>query len=258
MIIVGVDVETTSLDSETGEIVEMGCVLYDTESERVIAVFGKVYKVNEWGVEAAECHQIPEEISNMMPLIGSEDVDPWFAISGDKAKYVIAHNAGHDHSFVTKIWPSFLRRPWLCSQRDLKHSDFINATSKRLAHLCVDYHIPMGSWHQAVADAEACARLAGKHDLNKAYERKILPKFRLVAYGPYIDDISSAMKEAPSVLADGRRYKWNAEEAPKAWSKEDLTIEEVELDAKYLTEVTEGKWKFEGAPMPPKPYQEKR
>lgn len=255
MLIVGVDVETTSLDSETGEIVEVGCVLYDTVSERVIAVFGKVYKVNEWGVEAAECHQIPKEISEAMPIIQTDGIDPWDAVSGDLAKYVVAHNAGHDHSFVTKVWPSFLKKPWLCTQRDLKHTDILKkVTSKRLAHLCVDYHISMGSWHQAVADAEACARLAGKHDLDAVYAWKELPKFRFITYGPYIEDFKDVMAEAPSVLLDGRKYYWNTEGAPKAWSKEDLTIEEVELDAKYLKEVTKGKWKFEGAPMPPKPY----
>lgn len=255
MIILAVDVETTSLDSETGEIVEMGCCLFDTTSQRVIAVFGKVYKVNEWGVEAAECHQIPHEISEMMPLIGSDPIDPWDAVSGDLAKFVVAHNAPHDHGFVTKIWPSFLKRPWLCTQRDLHHKDFIpNVSSRRLGHLCMDYHIRMGSWHQAVADAEACARIAAIHDLDEAYRRKLEPKFMFVTYGDWIDDVRDVMGEAPSVQKDGRRYRWNTEEAPRSWSKEDMTLEDVEADARYLKEVTKGKWKFEGAPMPPPAY----
>ena len=255
MIIVAVDVETTSLDAEDGEIVEMGAVLFDTETCRVISVFGKVYKVNKWGEEAAECHQIPQEMSNMMPLIEDDDIDPWDAISGDLAEFVVAHNAGHDHAFVTKIWPKFLNKPWLCTQRDLNHTDIINSvTSKRLAHLCVDYHISMGSWHQAVADAEACARIAAKHDLNEAYKRKLEPKYRFIAYGGFIENFSDLAKQAPSALKDGRGYRWNDDNAPKAWSKENLTLDEVELDAKYLKEITKGKWKFEGTPMPPKPY----
>jgi DNA polymerase III epsilon subunit-like protein len=255
MIIVGVDVETTGLDSDGDEIVELGVVLFDVESGRVIAVFGKVFKVKKWGAEAAQCHQIPEEISELMPLVGSEDIDPWDIVSGDLAKFVVAHNAPHDHAFVTKIWPSFLKKPWLCTQRDLKHKEFLpNVSSRRLGHLCVDYHIAMGSWHQAVADAEACARIAAKHDLDDAYRRKLEPKFRFITYGDWIKDVRDVMGEAPSVIKDGRRYRWNAEEAPKAWSKEDLTLEEVEEDAKYLKSATKGKWKFEGAPMPPKSY----
>jgi len=255
MIILAVDVETTSLDSKTGEIVEMGCVLFDTVSGRVIAVFGKVYEVNEWGIEAAECHQIPQEISNIMPLIGTDETDPWDAVSGDLAELIVAHNAGHDHSFVTRVWPKFLRRPWLCTQRDLRHKDVVRSvSSRRLGHLCVDYHISMGSWHQAVADAEACARIAAKHDLDAAYKRKLEPKYRLCAYGGFIENVKDDLNLAPSVIDDGCKYRWNVEEAPKAWSKEDLTLEFFEADAKYLKEVTKGKWRFEGAPMPPKPY----
>lgn len=255
MIILAVDVETTSLDSQTGEIVEMGCVLFDIESQRVISVFGKVYKVEKWGEEAALCHKIPLEISNFMPLIGTDLIDPWDAVSGDLAKYVVAHNAEHDHGFVTKVWPKFLSRPWLCSQKDLIHKDIVpGVSSKKLGHLCMDYQIRMGSWHQAVADAEACARISALHDLDKAYERKLEPKYRFVAYGDWIEDVRDVMGEAPSVVKDGKRYRWNTEDAPRAWSKDGLTIAQVEEDAKYLKKITKGKWKFEGAPLPPVNY----
>lgn len=255
MIIVAVDVETTGLDPKVDQTVELGAVLFDTTLGRVLASFGKIYKVETWGEEAFKCHQIPRDVSNIMPLIGSETIDPWDIISGDLAKYVVAHKADHDHPFVTKVWPSFLKRPWLCSKEGLIHKDKIDrVASTRLAHLCVDYHIPMGTWHQAVADAEACARLASQHDLDLAYNRKIAPKFRLITYGEFLDNIRDVMGEAPSVLNDGRRYLWNQEEAPRAWMKDDLTIEEVEADARYLKKVTDGKWKFEGAPLPPKPY----
>jgi DNA polymerase-3 subunit epsilon len=254
MLIVAVDVETTGLNSEEDEVVELGAVLFCTVSKRVLAAFNKVYKVNKWSSEAEQCHKIPEEMSNIMPLIGSEDIDPWAVVSGDLAKYVVAHNAKHDHPFVTKIWPSFKQRPWLCTFEDLPHHLMIKVSSNRLGHLCVDYGITMGTWHQALADAEACARIAAFHELDEAYGRKIIPKFRLVTYGDYLSDIRDVMGNAPSVLKDGHRYRWNQEEAPRAWMKDGLTIEEIEEDAKYLKEVTKGKWKFEGAPLPPKPY----
>ena len=103
MIIIGVDVETTGLDKEKDQVVELGVVLYDTELGRVISSFGKIYKAEVWGEEAALCHQIPKATSDSMPLIGSEDIDPWEVVSGDMAKYVVAHNASHDYAIVTKI-----------------------------------------------------------------------------------------------------------------------------------------------------------
>lgn len=255
MLIVAVDIETTGLDSKQDQIVELGAVLFDTKTGRILSAFDKIYQVETWGEEAAKCHRIPREMSNLMPLIGSESFDPWTIISGNLAKYVVAHNAPHDHAFVTKTWPSFKNKPWICTHRDLIHHEIIGKiSSHRLGHLCVDYQITMGTWHQALADAEACARIAAFHDLDKAYERKITPKYRLIAYGEYLDDIRDVMGNAPSVLKDGQRYRWNQEEAPRAWMKDGLTIEELEVDAKYLKEVTKNKWKFEGKSLPPKSY----
>lgn len=254
MIIVAVDVETTGLNSDEDQIVEMGAVLYDIDAQRVLASFDKVYSVETWSDEAEACHKIPKNLADLMPSI-VESPDPWSIISGDLATYIVAHNAKHDYNFVTKIWPSFKNKPWLCTIQDLLHHEVVGKTnSMRLGHLCVDYGIQMGSWHQALADAEACAKLAAYHDLDQAYQRKITPKFRLITYGDYIDGIRDVMGNAPSVLADHRRYKWNQEEAPRAWMKDGLTIEEVEADAVYLNEVTKGKWKFEGVSLPPKPY----
>ncbi len=255
MIIMGVDVETTGLNKDEDQIIEMGVILYETVSERIIASFGKIYKVDGCSEGAYKCHLISDELSNQMPHINEDGLDPWEMISGDLAKYIVAHNAAHDYAFVTKRWPSFKNKPWLCTLKDLKHSEVLGrVSSRRLAHLCADYKIRMGSWHQAVADAEACVHIAAKHDLDLAYERKMAPKFKLIAYGEYLSDVKNIMGEAPSVKIDGRRYKWNTTDAPKAWAKYDLTLEEVELDAKHIKDATKGKWKFEGAPMKPKPY----
>lgn len=255
MIIVGVDVETNGLDSSVDQIVEMGATLFDTETKRVLASFGKIYKIDRWDEEAAKCHKIPQHLADRMISVLESKLDPWDIISGDLAKYVVAHKASHDYGFVTKVWPSFKNRPWICTHEDLQHHLVVGKiASGRLAHLCVDYQIQMGTWHQALADAEACARLASFHDLDAAFERKMLPKYRLITYGEFLDDIRDVMANAPSVLRDGKKYKWNQEEAPRAWMKDDLTIQELEEDAWYLKDVTNGKWKFEGEPLPPKPY----
>lgn len=256
MLIVGVDVETNGLDSAEHEVIEFGGVLFCTIAKRVLATFGKIYKVEKWCGEAEKCHRITREMSDLMPTFQDDGIIPSKALSIHLAEFVVAHNAGHDHPFVTKLDPGFLKVPWICTQRDLKHEDKIDrVSSRRLAHLCVDYHLPMGSWHQAVADAEACARIAGEHDLKAAYKWKITPKFRLLAYGPYLAHVGKdAMNQCPSVLAGGQKYRWNTDEYPRAWMGQDLTEEFVAKDAKYIKEVTEGQWKFEAEPMLPKPY----
>lgn len=258
MLILGVDAETTGVE-DSHEIIEVGAVLYDTVTQRVLSSYGRIYKVDHWTEEAYRCHHISKELCERMPSIHSElakEYDPFDLVSGDMAEYIIAHKADHDHPKFTKIWPSFLKKPWLCSAKDLIHTDFIDrVASMRLAHLCVDYKIPTGSWHQAVADAEACARIAGLHDLHKAHERKMAPKFDLIASGGYVDGIKEPLKSAPSVLLDKRYYQWDSEN--RHWHKEGLLSEQIEGDAKYIKQITKGakpQWAFELKKMDPPSY----
>jgi len=254
MIIIGVDVETTGLEGDEHQIVEMGVVLYCTDTERVLSSFGKIYKVDEWGEEAAKCHQIPRETSNLMPHIDEDVSDPWDVISGDLAKYIIAHNAPHDYPKVTKRWPKFTRRPWLCSQRDLAHSDLLTrrVSSYRLGHLAVDYGIILMDWHQAVADAKLCAMIASKHDLDSAYKHKLEPKYKLICNGSFINNIKESLRESPSVIKSGGYYRWDGD--TKSWYKEGLTSADVEKDAAYIKKITNGRWKFDLEELPNPSY----
>jgi DNA polymerase III subunit epsilon len=260
MIILGLDLETNGLseDDHEIEIVEFGGVLLHIESKMIISSFGHVYQVNTWSEKAELVHKIPKAISDLCPRPLSS-INPWSALSGHLADFVVAHNALHDHPLVTKTWPEFLQKPWLCTQRDLDHNKILprGVYSKRLAHLCVDYEIRMDNWHRAQADAEACARIAAFHDLKAALQYKNLPKFRLITWGDQRVDkvnINEKLREAPSIEIDGRRYKWNDDKYPKAWVKEDLLEDHIILDAKYIKDITKGKWSFNVEKMDPKSY----
>jgi DNA polymerase III epsilon subunit-like protein len=219
-----------------------------------------VFRVNKWGVEAAKIHGISKELSDMMPL--DPPVDPWEIMRGDMADYVVAHNAEHDHPLITTRWSSFLRKPWLCTRADIIHSDAVGLDgqkllhrqvgSTRLGHLCVDYGINLTGWHRALADAEACARIAACHDLAAALKRKNEPKYKLLTFGKYIDNAKEILQEAPSVKRNGKRYQWDSNK--KSWAKEGLTEQEVIEDGAYIEQVTKNRWKFSLEPLPPKTY----
>jgi DNA polymerase III epsilon subunit-like protein len=277
MIIVGVDTETNGESSENeakahaehsesgppvsdAEIIELGLVLFHVESKSILASYCCVFKVDRWSDEAENIHGIPQLLSNMMP--DGPPFDPWDIINGDMADFVVAHQATHDHPLVTKRWPSFLKKPWLCTRLDLPHMEAVDADgdkiinrhviSTRLGHLCVDYGIPLHGWHRALADAEACARIAACHDLNKALAFKNADKFKLIASGGFIKQINELLKEAPSLLKGGKRYQWDSEH--KTWWKENLTEDEVRVDHKYIKKITNGKWEFAIEKMSPKSY----
>lgn len=261
MIIIGVDLETTGIsEDENVEVVELGLVLFHVETKTILASMGKIYKAEKWSVEAAKFHGVSKESSDLMfGIPSSEDEDPFEIINGNLADYVVAHNAEHDHKYIKELWPSFLKKPWLCTQRDLRHEDILprKVRSRRLGHLCVDYGIKLDNWHRAQADAEACARIAAEHDLNAAYAYKLLPKFRLITWGSQKVNgvnVNEKLREAPSVVKDSRRYWWNTDDYPKAWVKQYMLEEDVKLDVKYLKDITKGAWTYDVEVMDPKPY----
>lgn len=242
------------------EIVELGLSLFHVERRTVLASYSAVFKVKKWGAEAAIIHGIPQDISDFMPP--DPPFDPWDIIQGDMVDYVVAHNAEHDHPLVTTRWKSFLKRPWLCTRQDVKH---IEATgpdghkilhravgSTRLGHLCVDYGIALNGWHRALADAEACARIAACHDLKAALAYKNEPKYKLLAFGKFIENTKEMLQDAPSVKAGGKRYQWEPDK--KSWTKEGLTEGQVLEDGAYIKQVTSNRWNFKLEPMPPKSY----
>ena len=256
MIILGIDTEVTDLKDDA-EIIEMGGVLYDTKRNIVLASYGQIYKTEEESAEgAAAVHGISREISLDCPLV-KDCLDPWIILGGKYADLIVAHNAAHDHPKVTKAWPSFLDKPWLCTQKDLPHETILNrVTSRRLGHLCVDYGIPTGMLHRAMEDARICAIIAGKHDLERAYEVKLMPRFRLICSGPFLKnvDIYKLLKESPSSKIDNRWYKFNPDGHPKCWVKEGLFEDMVKDDADYIKKITKNKWDFNLERMDPKPY----
>lgn len=257
MLIIGLDTEFTSLEDD-GEIVEFGGVLYCTERKVVLASFGQIYKVNKWSDEAAACHGIDKDASDMMWSIHASDlIDPAEALRIDLADFVVAHNAPCDHPKVTKKWPRFLEKPWLCTQRDLRHEEVLRSvTSRRLGHLAVDYGILVTDWHRALADAEVCAKIAGFHDLNAALERKLEPKYKFMARGGMFDGQKEMLHTCPSVEDGvGGKYRWDGDN--KVWWKEYLTKDYIESDALYIKKRTRGvkpKWSFNFEEMEPPKY----
>jgi DNA polymerase III epsilon subunit-like protein len=256
MIILAVDTELTDL-GEDAEIIEMGGVLYDTVRKIVLSSYGQIYKTINESVElAAECHGISREVSLICPSI-DECPNPWEVLRGDMAEYIVAHNAPCDHPVVTNAWPKFLQKPWLCTQRDLRHSNIVkNVSSRRLGHLCVDYKIGTGVLHRAQEDARMCAIIAGMHDLDEAYKLKIAPRFRLICCGDFIKgfDAGKELRKSPSSLKDNRWYRWNDDAYPKCWMKPGLLEEDLKNDAAFIKEKTNGRWEFNVERMDPKPY----
>lgn len=198
------DVETTGLDAETDEIIELGMLKFTlTPDGRVGRVVERFQGFREPRVE------IPAsvtEITGITPQmvagqsIDAERVERFIA----DAALVIAHNARFDRRFSERLWPGFVGKHWACSQTEVDWRARGHAGA-RLGYLLYDRGL-FHDGHRAVNDCEAQLELlagagdGGRTPLGELLENARKVKVRVSAVG--------APFEAKDILK-ARGYRWN-------------------------------------------------
>lgn len=192
MLILGVDVETNSLDKTKAEIIEIGCVLFDTDSKKPVNMFSRILPINNWEDSAEQIHKIDKKLSENSSNINFDIFD---AIDGNLAKYIVCHNKEYDYDIVTNKYKKFNTKPWLCTYRDFNHSEKIkNVSSFKLNHLSSDYGISNFGFHRALNDALCSCHIASFYDLDKIHLISMEPKIKIITKGKWNKDNIDAAK----------------------------------------------------------------
>ena len=114
------DVETTGLDQQKDEVIELGMVKFDYLPDGQIAGVRDVFtSFNEPSVpispEITALTGITDEL-----VAGRRIVEAEVASFVADAAIVIAHNAGFDRKFAERYWPIFERKAWGCSATEVE------------------------------------------------------------------------------------------------------------------------------------------
>lgn len=214
------DTETTGLDPDCDEVIELAMVPFDYErdSGRIIAVHldAALFALREPSTpitpESSAVHGITNEA-----VAGASIDDAEIIALLDEAQLVIAHNAAFDRPMVEKLWPAFEAKHWACSFAD------IDWKAEGLGTAKLDYLLMRQGWffddHRALADALAALFLltlplphSGRPALAAMLEsaRRPLRAVRAEA---------TAFEQRAALKARG--YKWDegATNRTKAWWK---------------------------------------
>ena len=159
-----VDVETTGLDPQRDEVVELGALLIRLQwrpqmTARVVNSYVGLREpmARSWS-SAFAIHGIsPAEVRGQR--LHEETVAGLIC----KADGIIAHNAPFDRAFLVRLFPAARSRPWRCSMHQIPWSRY-GHPSRRLGALAADYDLAVSVAHRAETDCMTLYRVLLQQD----------------------------------------------------------------------------------------------
>lgn len=219
------DVETTGLNSDIDEVIELAMVPFDyTDDGRIFNIGPTLNQLNEPSSRVSAKITTLTGITNEQLDGQALDLQAIDSII-DQSAIIIAHNAEFDRPFVEKVSAKFSKIPWACTLRDISwHSEGFDG--RRLSDLLAHY-LYFFDAHRATDDCLAgIALLTMKLPAsNEAVLVRLLDAARKTSYRIFA---VSAAFEKKDTLKD-RGYRWNTDLrfGPKSWYTE---VSEVNFD----------------------------
>lgn len=187
MIVLGYDLETTGLDTQTDRIIEVGAVIWDTEKNVPIEIYSQFVKPDP------SVLPLKEEIINLTGIsdeyieaLGVDTITVMAHIQGmctrHKVEYIIAHNGeGYDKPLTYAelsrcgIGGDFCLRilPWVDTRSDLPFK--IEPSSRRLMHLAGEHGFLNPFSHRAVFDVLTMLKVMSHYDFNEVAAQSKIP-----------------------------------------------------------------------------------
>ena len=200
------DTETTGLDSDKDQCLEVGGVLFNVPNRSILAQQSFLMPVES--NEAEFINHIPAHVSRIKQPFREALV--YLESLIDISDVLVAHNAEFDRKWFGKNYLPSVQKPWLCSMEDISWPSERNLRFRpSVRDLALAYEIPVWSAHRALTDciylAEVFRRCSDLEDLLlKGLEPRKLMRAK----------VSFEQRH----LAKEAGFRWN-DLIPGAWSR---------------------------------------
>jgi len=200
------DTETTGLDSENDDCLEVGSILFNVKSRSVLAQQSFLLPVESNNAE--QINNIPAEITRLpQPLF---EAIRYFDSLVQVSDVIVAHNAEFDKKWFGLNKLPQIQKQWICSMDDIVWPVDRNLkTRPSVRDLALAYGVPVWNAHRALTDciylAEVFSRCSDlEHLLIRALEPKVL--------------IRAEISYDKRHLAKNAGFRWN-DAIKGAWSR---------------------------------------
>lgn len=213
--LLGIDFETTGLDTATLEITEVGAVLWDETKSQPIAIYNTLVR----GVTV-----IPKEIvalNGITPELLAEHGRPLDTIAAQLRRLVmeadcpVAHNGTNfDRKIYERIFSDLPQFPvWIDTSVDVPYPAAM--TTRKLIHLAAEHGFVNPFAHRAAFDVMTMLSILSRYDIEQVKASAREPSVNVKALVSYDD----------REKAKARGYRW--EKATSSWIK---TLKESQIE----------------------------
>lgn len=227
MILLGIDLETTGLDTSVCEVIEIGAVLWDTDSNQILRSYSTLVKSER---------PIPQEVSKLTGIT-PEMVDrfgtPWATVLTfldrlqSECDYLVGHNVKNFDAVILERMGMQFQKPWMDTMEDVPYPPEIK--TRKLTHLAADHGFVNPFPHRAVTDVLTTLQVLSFYS-SEDIERYVKAETKiLVAQFERHDPDFESKKDA--VKRHG--YRWTG--APEYQWKKPLKEFQVEGECELLS-----------------------
>jgi DNA polymerase-3 subunit epsilon len=163
------DLETTGLNPNLDDVIEIGVILYSLKYGSIITQFSTLLPTQKDINNAYQTNFISIELANLNNVEFVQCAIDYFLILVDQAEFIVAHNAEFDKKWFgldNKLLPK-IDKHWVCT-----FADFIwdkNQKPTSLINTALNYDIAITNAHRALSDCLLISSL-----FNRLFERNIL------------------------------------------------------------------------------------
>jgi len=151
-----IDTETTGLELDFCDTIEVAGCLYDTELKSEIATVQFLINCVESN-PAQFINGISKELLQKANFNMTFYSMHLFNSLYNECDYIVAHNAAFDRKFLLKSKLIDDSKPWICSQQDLSFPK--QKKSGVLIHISIDHNLAPSNVHRALGDVQTLCNL---------------------------------------------------------------------------------------------------